>query len=332
MSRKKTYEEVLEDFHKAHGDKYDYSLVKYIHNDTPVNIICHKRDKFGKEHGKFLQTPHNHKRGCGCPICAIENNATRQRKSNEENITIFKNIHGKDRYDYSKWDTKDAHELGIIICHKRDEFGEEHGEFLMSSASHKSGHGCPKCSKNAKLTNEDFINKAQLKHGNKYDYSLVSIVGNNSTSVSIICRRCGGIFKQIINNHLNGEGCPHCNYSKLEIETEKQLRKHGIYFIPQMTFEWMVSIKNRRMSLDFYIPYYNIGIECQGIQHYEHRENSLFTETVVSDIQQRDKLKYQLCQEHSIPIFYIRYDDNVENKVNEVLNSLRAQKEITDSP
>ena len=46
-----------------HGNKYDYSNVKYVNSKTKVCIIC-------PEHGEFWQTPHEHGlRGGGCPLC-----------------------------------------------------------------------------------------------------------------------------------------------------------------------------------------------------------------------------------------------------------------------
>lgn len=62
--RKKTW---LEDFQKAHGDKYDYSKVEYVNGQTKVIIIC-------PIHGKFLQSPLNHQKGVGCPQCARDKN------------------------------------------------------------------------------------------------------------------------------------------------------------------------------------------------------------------------------------------------------------------
>lgn len=47
---------------KIHNNKYDYSNINYINSDTPVEIVCPK-------HGKFLQIPHNHLMGKGCPRC-----------------------------------------------------------------------------------------------------------------------------------------------------------------------------------------------------------------------------------------------------------------------
>jgi hypothetical protein len=45
-----------------HGDKYDYSKVRYINNTTKVKIIC-------PIHGEFEQTPQHHKRGNECKKC-----------------------------------------------------------------------------------------------------------------------------------------------------------------------------------------------------------------------------------------------------------------------
>ena len=47
---------------EIHGDKYNYSLTKYIGNIIKVKIIC-------PIHGEFEQTPHDHKRGHGCGKC-----------------------------------------------------------------------------------------------------------------------------------------------------------------------------------------------------------------------------------------------------------------------
>jgi hypothetical protein len=54
---------LIKDFTKVHGDRYDYSEFKYIDcKKTKSTIIC-------KQHGKFLQTYYSHKKGSGCPSC-----------------------------------------------------------------------------------------------------------------------------------------------------------------------------------------------------------------------------------------------------------------------
>lgn len=48
-----------------HGNKYNYSQVKYINNRTPVKIICPK-------HGAFWQNPRDHLKGHGCNKCTLK--------------------------------------------------------------------------------------------------------------------------------------------------------------------------------------------------------------------------------------------------------------------
>jgi hypothetical protein len=60
----------------------------------------------------------------------------------------------------------------------------------------------------AKLTQEQFINKANIKHNNYYDYSLVNYI-KAQTKVKIICPKHGE-FEQQPNNHLFGQGCIWC--------------------------------------------------------------------------------------------------------------------------
>jgi len=47
---------------KIHGNRYDYSLAKYVNANTKIKIICHK-------HGSFLQKPLSHLNFSGCPKC-----------------------------------------------------------------------------------------------------------------------------------------------------------------------------------------------------------------------------------------------------------------------
>lgn len=51
-----TQEEFVKRSREAHGDRYDYSLVKYIKSHSLVKIIC-------KEHGIFEQLPYQHMNG-----------------------------------------------------------------------------------------------------------------------------------------------------------------------------------------------------------------------------------------------------------------------------
>ncbi len=66
-SKRTTQEGVLKKFFDIHGNRYDYSKVKYIDSKTPLIIIC-------KIHGKFKQTSVDHMRTQGCKKCSTSKN------------------------------------------------------------------------------------------------------------------------------------------------------------------------------------------------------------------------------------------------------------------
>ena len=64
--RRKTKEDFIKSAKVKHGDKYDYSKVEYVNNNTKVCIIC-------PEHGEFWQIPSSHLQGNGRMKCSIKN-------------------------------------------------------------------------------------------------------------------------------------------------------------------------------------------------------------------------------------------------------------------
>ena len=190
---KLTTEKFIAKAKAVHGDRYDYSKVEYVNNNTPVEIFC-------RLHGAFWQTPHNHNKGKGCPICG-----GKKKISNRDFIKRAQEIHG-DKYDYSKSVFKKVTEKVCIIC-------PLHGEFWQEPRAHFGGCGCPKCGKEKAAlarnkSNEDFLKEAHKVHGNKYDYSKTKYV-DAKTKVCITCK-VHGDFMQVPYHHLHGCGCPKC--------------------------------------------------------------------------------------------------------------------------
>ena len=68
------------------------------------------------------------------------------------------------------------------------------------------------------VTTNDFIQRANLIHNNKYDYSKV-IYSNAKQKVIITCKKHGE-FLQTPNKHLNNRGCPSCFNEKRKYSTE----------------------------------------------------------------------------------------------------------------
>lgn len=189
---RRTTEEFIAAAREVHGDKYNYSKVEYVNHKTPVIIIC-------PLHGEFEQYPNDHiYKGCGCPYCGGS-----AKHTTEQFIATAREVHGN-KYDYSKVDYVNSYTKVLIIC-------PIHGAFEQVPSNHLIGQGCPKCSKNRKHTTEEFIATAKEIHGDKYDYSKVKYI-NNQTHVTIICPTHGE-FEQRPNAHLRGHGCPYCGGS-----------------------------------------------------------------------------------------------------------------------
>jgi hypothetical protein len=116
----------------------------------------------------------------------------------------------KNNYNYSEVIYKNAKTQVVIIC-------GTHGKFSQIPSKHINGQGCRKCGiirrnnlRRKSLT--EFIDAANKKHLNKYDYSKVIYV-NYHKHVIIICKEHGE-FLQTPSNHLNGHGCSDCSGNK----------------------------------------------------------------------------------------------------------------------
>lgn len=227
MPKKVTTADFIQRAKAIHGDKYDYSTTKYINGRTKVCIICHEKDENGVEHGEFWITPNNHLYNgkSGCPKCSGN-----YRLNTEEWIAKANKVHNN-FYNYSKVNYKNAHTKVTIIC-------PIHGEFEQIADNHIKGAGCLQC-KNEKIskalskTTEQFIEKAQVIHKNKYDYSKTEYKGVKER-VCIICP-IHREFWQRPDSHLSGNGCPKCaseekGFNKrmpLEEFIEKAKQVHG---------------------------------------------------------------------------------------------------------
>ena len=288
-NRIKKEKEYIIKANKVHGNKYDYSSVYYEGAHTKIKIKC-------PNHGFFEQNPTNHLNGCKCPYCANE----QLKEINEEKKNIFqkifiersKEIHNN-KYDYEKVVYR-GNEIKVTInC-------PIHGDFEQTPHSHLIGQGCPKCGVikgglSGRLTQEEFLLRINDIHRyNKYDFSKVVYDGCDK-KVTVICSKHGE-FKLKAQALLRGCGCPICKMPKLEKEIRNVLIENNIKYVHQKRFKGWLG----KQSLDFYLPEYNIAIECQGMQHFKNERRYQDLEGV----QERDKKKKKLCKENNVHLIY----------------------------
>ena len=194
----------------------------------------------------------------------------------------------------------------ILYCKKCGSLNDVSLQHLLYNKNIK----CKKCEFNGKLENETAIHniteKCKLLN---YDFLGFNNESNQydgkRTKLILKCNKCGRIWKSTsYSNFMNSTiKCVGCIRSwKLEKEIKYILDKHNIKYEEQKTFEWLTY--NDKLFLDFFLPEYNIFIECQGRQHFMSVDafggKNGFDLTI-----KRDKAKYSKCLSMGIkPIYY----------------------------
>jgi hypothetical protein len=205
---------------ETHNGVYDYSAVLTLRSGAQsiLDIYCLK-------HGFFRKRANLHAHGSGCPTCQKEVSnvgvkviTLKKQKSEEpsnnnsvirERVSVFlkksKEIH-EDYYDYSKSIYTNCNTKIEIVCPK-------HGSFWQSPKHHQAGVGCYECGrlkadKSRSLGIEEFINRSNAIHENKYDYRDV-ILSKVKDFVTITCAEHGR-FRQTADSHMRGAGCRKC--------------------------------------------------------------------------------------------------------------------------
>ena len=306
-----------------HGEKYNYSKVEYYNCKNKVIITCLK-------HGDFLQTPDAHLCGRGCPFCGYDSVSKKNSSTKEEFILKARQIHGW-KYDYSKVEYKNNSTKVCIIC-------PEHGEFWQDPTTHIDNKaGCPKCSKNYRYTTEEFLVSLPEWMKERYDFSKFEYKRTHDKSI-VICHEHGE-FKISPHNIRKGVGCPFCSESKIEREVRLFLKENGISFIQ----EYKHNKNFHKQAIDFYLPKYKVGIECQGIQHFVPTDfaglGDEWSNNAYKHIIELDISKQKLCKENDIKLLYFTTEENkklITNEKNEhflgycVFTNINELKNVID--
>ena len=239
-----------------HGDKYDYSKTEFTNLRNPVTVICHA-------HGEpyefsLLARAHLHNLA-GCNRCAneaksrkmlaraqglptepprVKSEPTRIRWNKNKFIEEAIRLH-QGKFDYSKVEMENLEDRVILICTEHP----EPFEFETKATNHiYSKSGCPKCHRtklrqavldSRGITLDKFLEESRKTHGEKYDYSKVTIKGSKDL-VEIICPSHGS-FWQPATVHAYRSGCLKCARETRQAATrgtlegfiEKAREEHG---------------------------------------------------------------------------------------------------------
>jgi len=303
-------EEYLKRLNEKYGDKYKWITTDFgDYRRDYVEFICPKHGLVKQTLTVLLNTEDED--GYACPKCRKERQNIRQSYTLTDAISKAKTIENCKYYDFryvTEW-------LGVK--HKYKFVCSKHGcEFEQSfdSLLNNQANACPQCYAEYirgrdSLTKDEFIEKAIIVHGKKFDYSKVDYV-NYNTPVCIICPKHGE-FWQTPMSHLAGSGCPKCHNSRLETKVRTILEDNHIEYIQEKSLRDLTGkmLGDTPQRIDFFIPKHNICIECQGLQHFKPVKfnNKMPDELCINNYNKcvpLDKFKYEALTEEKYNIVY----------------------------
>lgn len=304
LKNRNTLEEFVEKAQAVHGKiLYDYSLVVYVTNTTPIVIGCNRCKQW------FVQTPSDHSNGGhGCQPCAWAKRGFESRKTLAEFIEEAAVLH-EGLYGYTKVEYKTNKDRILIDCKTCG------NEFPSTPNNHLKGAGCRKCAivlrgLKKRRTIEEFIEEAHVLYGtDRYDYTK-SIYTKYNEKLTIICKTCNLDFEQKPVSHLNGhDGCMKCRRGRRESKGAANCRKYlesrGITIVFEHRFPLLPT---RRYDFMFYYNSHWYVVEFDGAQHFTYTphwhidfEDFLFKQEI-------DKLKTTVALVHGCTVLRISND------------------------
>lgn len=246
MGKKLYKKEVLLRVEAVHGKKFKILETDFDSVKQEIEIICPK-------HGTFTNSLFQlYNKKADCPKCSKEKQYFTRKTNKRRFIEKATSIHGK-KYDYSLVEYKGYNNKVKIIC-------PQHGVFEQTPYAHYITGGCLKCSRikqglNARITKEEFINKASEIHGCKYNYDKLQYHPENE--LIITCPEHGDFLQKAM-NHMQGKGCMLCGRNNI---SENELAEFLEKFVPIIRNKRFKGIK----ELDIFIPSKNIAIEYNGL-------------------------------------------------------------------
>ena len=135
---------------------------------------------------------------------------------------------------------------------------------------------------------------------------------------------CGSVVNVRAATLLNGDtkscGCIKSHGERLVAE---MLKKKGVCFIREYSFPDCLNNKGNRLKYDFAILKEQKAvalIEYQGEQHYAPPAKAPWFGEMQR--QETDRTKREYCLTHNIPLYEIRFDDSIAERVSEIVDML----------
>lgn len=243
-------------------------------------------------------------------------------------------------------------------CGRVDIIGKKYGRLTVIKYVGSGKHLCKcECGNEVEVITEN-LNNGNTKSCGCYqkdrssEASIKSLIGQKFGKLMVvervennrfghICYKCkcdcGGMTIVDSTNLRNGttNSCG-CIKSKGEMIINSWLYKHNIKYTTQYSVDEIILDSGRHPFYDFAIfnddGSLNCLIEYNGTQHYFFTGYGWDNEENFKKTQHRDIQKSEWCKKLNIPLYIIKYDDDINQKLYEILLSdmKKIQKEINE--
>lgn len=320
------------------GDAYEY-IASYKSNEITID------GKGGKGDRSFIRVK--------CPYCGYKYDVSySQFKNKNVKCTHCCNSYensfayhievelGKKIEDYWDFEENGRLEINPYLIYKSTKIIKVwiwcqdnwyHGSYDITPDKFVQGRKCPYCNPSASkkihpLDSFGALYPEKAKYwSDKNKISPLKVFPHINKNYIFNCEKCG---KETIKNmntlsyRNTGVICEKCTGSELEQNTKEILEKYNIKYNREVKYDDLIGTRNGNLSYDFYLPDYNLLIECQGEQHehfvkwlqksYERFERQL----------EHDRRKKQYSIDHNINFLEIWYYDidNIEQILTKQLN------------
>lgn len=149
-------------------------------------------------------------------------------------------------------------------------------------------------------------------------------VNERLTLTEYLCKcDCGNYIAVLASNLVSGNtkscGCIGSSYG--EYKVEKLLNENSINYIKEYTYKDLKSSNGNLLRFDFALMNESDDVVCliefNGEQHYYAIKRK--TNFGKQQREETDRKKVKFCQEREIPLFIIRYDDDILSKMQEII-------------
>ena len=338
------FSKFIERANKKFGNKFTFYTSEYIDTDTDIEIYCPIHGYFKIRPDHFIGSKY------GCQKCGRSQYGLSVRKGYAQFVIKARNKFG-DNFSYDEMNFTTLNNPIKITCLKHNHTFEykpskhlitKYGgcKFCYADENAKFAKlNCQKLHEITRIKPEKVKENLIAKYGEYFEFPEQNF--QQSKKVKLQCKNCGNIF-EYKPSYLMFKNvffrCPICNRygSKLEDNVYNILHNEYTNIERWKHFEWLKSDKDGQLEIDIFLSEYNIGIECQGKQHFVPvRFNKRYTDKEIEERYQRqietDIIKYNKCKDHGIQLLYFSNNENLINTttfyccitdINELINRI----------